>query len=183
MLAQRERSDEKILYFAYGSNMLEERLKARCKTARRIGTARADEVSISFGKKSIDGSGKATIERTAESESVWGVLFENDVSEIDTLDRFEGAGKGYDRIVDFTVRTEPDGAVLEAATYSASSEAIDSSLSPYDWYLGLAGARQSGLPDAYVSKLEATGSISDLIKRGQPDEMHCACWGLKPESR
>lgn len=46
-----------VQYFAYGSNMLTERLQARCNSAIVRCVASADEYRLGFSKKSQDGSG------------------------------------------------------------------------------------------------------------------------------
>jgi hypothetical protein len=50
-----------FLFFAYGSNMLTERLRERCPDARPLGTAIARGYLLSFSKRSKDGSAKATL--------------------------------------------------------------------------------------------------------------------------
>ena len=68
----------KFTYFAYGSNMLLERLRKRCKSARFLGVAVVHGYKLVFSKKSKkDGSGKATIAKTANDDAaVYGALFE-----------------------------------------------------------------------------------------------------------
>jgi cation transport regulator ChaC len=64
-------------YFAYGSNMLTERLCARCQSAKVLGRATARGYSLEFCKQSVDGSGKATLVQSAkEGAIVHGVLFD-----------------------------------------------------------------------------------------------------------
>lgn len=48
-------------YFAYGSNMLTERLRARCPSAHPIGTGIAMGFRLNFSKRGEDGSGKAML--------------------------------------------------------------------------------------------------------------------------
>lgn len=50
-----------FLYFAYGSNMLTSRLLARCRSAKTVGLATCLGHRLTFEKRSIDGSGKATM--------------------------------------------------------------------------------------------------------------------------
>lgn len=62
-------------YFAYGSNMLIERLWNRCLNPKEIGCAYADNRIIEFSKLSKkDGSGKATL-RWQLGPRTPGVLF------------------------------------------------------------------------------------------------------------
>lgn len=142
--------------------MLTERLQARCPSTQVCGTAYADGYSLSFSKKSSDGSGKATLHAEATRQT-FGVVFELAGNELKNLDKAEGAGKGYDRIDDFQVRKQSSGELIKTVTYLASRQAINLSLRPYDWYLSLvlAGARQHDLPAAYIGELEATNSDVD----------------------
>jgi hypothetical protein len=75
-------------YFAYGSNMLTERLRERCPSAKAIGVAVAFGYALEFSKRSSDYSGKATIVRSRKSEEhVFGVVFEIAMSERAALDK------------------------------------------------------------------------------------------------
>jgi hypothetical protein len=153
-----------IQYFAYGSNMLTERLRARCPSAKARGVARADNHALAFCKKSQDGSGKATLSSCPDDGCrVFGVVFDLDECELPELDRFEGAGKGYDRIDGFQVHMADSPEPLSVVTYIASPAVIDPNLKPYDWYLKLvvAGARQHRLPLHYIVGIEAIPSIDD----------------------
>jgi gamma-glutamylcyclotransferase len=151
-----------IQYFAYGSNMLTERLLARCSSAKTREVARVDSYALTFCKKSHDGSGKATL-RPEPERQVFGVLFDLNENELKNLDEAEGAGNGYDRIVDFRVRIQGSYEPQRAITYLASPNVIDLNLKPYDWYLRLvlAGARQHGLPLQYIREIEAMQCIAD----------------------
>lgn len=147
-----------IRYFAYGSNMLAQRLQRRCKTARVVGTAWVDGYELVFHKKSIDRSGKATIAK-ADKMRVYGVLFELDDNDRNNLDRAEG--DGYSRIDDFVVQAGAGPIVV--TTYIVSPEKKDSALLPYDWYLDLviAGATHAPFPAAYLEWLRAHKSLPD----------------------
>lgn len=151
-----------IQYLAYGSNMLTERLQARCGSATARVVACADNWALSFSKRSQDGSGKATIS-AATGGRVFGVVFDLDETELPELDRLEGAGKGYDRKEHFPVHTTDSRESLNVVTYIASVDFTDPNLKPYDWYLKLivAGARQHSLPPEYIAAIEATPSVSD----------------------
>ena len=65
----------KFLCYAYGSNMLTERLKARCTSALPVGIAFRRGFAIAFSTRSVDGSGKATLLPQSDPASLaWGVL-------------------------------------------------------------------------------------------------------------
>jgi hypothetical protein len=143
-----------FLYFAYGSNMLPARLQARCKTARLVGCALAEESDLTFSKISNDGSGKATL-APASSVQTPGALFEIAGSDLPALDKAEGVGTGYERDDRFSINLTANGECVTATTYIAT--AIDSRLKPYDWYLALviAGAKHHSLGEEYIQRLRA----------------------------
>lgn len=143
-----------FVYFGYGSNMLTERLKARCETAIPIGVASLSNYSLYFSKRSIDRSGKATLV-PSDGGLVHGVMFEIPVSERVHLDQAEGLGYGYDRRDDVGIVCSLTDKVIIASTYIALPDQIDAALKPYDWYhaLVMAGARQHALPAAHIESL------------------------------
>ncbi|TPW32512.1 gamma-glutamylcyclotransferase [Martelella alba] len=151
-----------LVYFAYGSNMLGERLRRRCPTARSLGLARLDHFSLAFDKAGRDRSGKATILPQAET-AVFGVLFTLDLTERAALDAAEGLGRGYDRIDEITVTRRNDGQRLAAMTYIAPPAHRDAKLKSFDWYRGLvlAGAHQNELPEDYRAWLAAAAAMAD----------------------
>ena len=141
----------KFRYFAYGSNMLTERLKPRCRSAVAIGVAEVAGRAIEFSKRGEDRSGKATL--TESNRSAFGVVYEIDNAELCELDTHEGKkGRGYYRDDHFAV-TLADGSTIHAKTYLASMP--EDHLKPYDWYLALviAGAREHNLDPEYVAGL------------------------------
>lgn len=142
-------------YSAYGSNMFSKWLQDRCPSAHPKAVACVDDRTLMFSKRSIDGSGKATISR-AEGQHVFGVIFTLEERDRPALDNAEGAGKGYDRLEDFLVHEPSAGKPERVLTYIANATHIDSSLEPYDWYIALvlARAREHSLPAEYVSVLE-----------------------------
>lgn len=156
-----------FLYFAYGSNMLAERLRAkeRCPSARFVARAKADGVTLSFSKRSDDGSGKATLERrdVPPFSPVYGCLYELSAHDMDALDRVEGYPAHYKKFGAFTVTRWDTGAIVSAVTYIAQETRIDKTLKPYDWYLALvvAGAKQNQLPKAYIDQLARAVSRDD----------------------
>jgi gamma-glutamylcyclotransferase len=103
---------------------------------------------------------------TGVGQRVVGVVFELDDVELSQLDRFEGAGKGYDRVERFRVRTDDETGKLEAFTYIARDSFLDPDLKPYDWYLRLvvAGAREHALPEEYVAAIESTQTVCDRVQ-------------------
>lgn len=150
-------------YFAYGSNMLTARLRARVPSADPVGVAQLSGHSLRWHKRSVDGSGKCDAFRTGDEEDVvHGVLFEISAAEKPALDAAEGAGNGYESR---TVSVTCEGSAEQAMTYVARSSFVNPALTPYDWYrdLVVAGAREHGLPDRYAA------SLAEQIARADPD--------------
>ena len=115
---------------------------------------------LALHKRSSDGSGKGYAIRTGDQQDVvWGVVFEFDEAEKPHLDRAEALGSGYDEMF-VTVRAA-GGKSYDAVMYYATD--IKPELRPYSWYLRfiVEGAKQHGLPEAYVAMLECVQSIED----------------------
>ncbi|MCF6343615.1 MAG: gamma-glutamylcyclotransferase [Devosiaceae bacterium] len=153
---------KKFTYFAYGSNMLLERLKERCESAEYISPAYVCGYELNFNKRSKDCSGKATIvENRYCTKKLYGALFQIDEKERSKLDRAEG--NGYTRIDNFVVVQSDNNNEIETTTYFAKSGATGRKLRPYSWYkqLVLWGAVQSSLPATYLTNLVAIQADRD----------------------
>jgi gamma-glutamylcyclotransferase len=149
------------LYFAYGSNMLEQRLKDRVKSAEFLSNAWVRGYEVRFRKISIDDSGKVDLVHTGEpSDIVHGVVYQFDPEEWSALDAAES---GYDRT---PIQVHTDSGTRDVTTYLARRGRIDESLKPYTWYLQLirCGAEQHGLPEDYRQKIENTLAIPDPVE-------------------
>jgi len=148
-------------YFAYGSNMLTERLQDRVCSAKNPRPFALRGHQLRFHKKSADCSGKCNIVATArDGDVVHGVLFEVDDAQMSTLDNHEGVGYGYRRD---EIAVSLGGTRMKASVYVAENDAIDDALTPYRWYydLVLAGAEQHALPRDYVAGLRAVPCTHD----------------------
>ena len=142
------------LYFAYGSNLSSARVRQadRAPSARLVGTASVSGHTLIWCKRGADGSGKCTLARSENrGDGVWGVLWEIDDADVARLDAIEGPG--YER-VEVTITT--GNQKMLALTYIARATHLDPSLEPAPWYRALvvAGAREHGLPAAWIRRLE-----------------------------
>ena len=146
--------DDAYTYFAYGSNMSSRRLRQRTPSAKALGIGRLPGHMLRWHKLGRDGSGKCDIAESGEqADGVWGVLYRIALAEKPLLDRIEGLGIGYD---EEEVRVETSDGSRAALTYRAKPDRIDAQLRPlagYKRYV-LLGAREHGLPAAYVSAIE-----------------------------
>lgn len=160
-----------FLYFAYGSNMLIERLRSRCNSTQFFGTAIALNYVLSFEKFSTkDGSGKATIIHQ-DGGVTPGVIFQINNIDQEILDREEGFKSAkpsdperYGRHDNFRIQTIETNEVVFAMTYLANNP--QKGLKPYDWYLALvvAGAEQHKIDPDYVETLRETEYDIDTKK-------------------
>lgn len=156
-----------FLCFAYGSNMLRERIYERLGGygLSLLGEATLSGYKVCYHKRSIDGSGKLTVVETGNAaEVVRGVVYELSITAGVMLDKFEGFGKGYDKK---TVVVEIVDGSREVVLYYATPDAIDSSLKPYGWYrdLVVAGARQRGFSEEYIKMLNVEAIEDPDVER------------------
>lgn len=152
--------------------MFTARLRFRVPSCEFVSIARLLKHQLRFHKGSKDGSSKCDAFYTgAESDVVWGVVFNIAASEKPKLDKAEGLGGGYNAH-SVAVMT-PSGANLEAATYLADASAIVQDLAPYTWYKDFVerGAAEYGLPGDYVvAAIRATKSSLDPDPQRERDE-------------
>ena len=151
-------------YFAYGSNMFQQRLKKRVPSANFISIAVLSGYTLKFHKQSQDNSGKCNIlETNNPKDTVYGVIFEFDSLERGNLDESEGLGRGYH---EECVELLSNGDNIKAVTFIADANFIDDSLTPYTWYKDFVveGAKQNLLPLEYIAFLESFTAQSDPDK-------------------
>jgi gamma-glutamylcyclotransferase len=141
------------LYFAYGRNMGTRAMELACPGHRCLGAAELRDHRLAFTRRSLrTGSGVADI-LAAPGASVWGALYELDVAGLAAIDEKEGAGWAYERRA---VRVLAAGGELEAFAYAVIAPDAEH-VQPSREYLQalLDGARERGLPGAYVAALGA----------------------------
>lgn len=146
------------LYFAYGSNLHEPRMRARVPSASTVAVTRLPGYRVAFRKRSVDGSMKCDLE-PAEEATAWGVVYRLDPAERPNLDAAEGPG--YARVAE-TVTTSDGNTQLEVFTYRARADALGVGR-PHDWYrdLVVVGARAHGLPAPWIEAIAAHDADPD----------------------
>jgi AIG2-like family len=148
-----------VLNFAYGSNTLVRRLRARAPSARPVARAVLRAHCLCWHKVGQDGSGKCDIVATdAVDERVHGVLYELAAIDKTLLDAAEGLGTGYG---EKCVTVHTDAGDAQAWVYYALR--TDPALLPFSWYktLVVAGACEHALPPRYVEALQAVPAVQD----------------------
>lgn len=138
-------------YFAYGSNMDQQRLQSRVRIVHQAFIGVLPGYRFTYNKISkIDGTAKANIGEAAE-QAVYGVCYELDEEGLEMLDQFE---KGYERRI-VSVCAENGGPVIAAAyAYIAKFPPADSAPGPSAEYRALvqAAAHAWRLPPDYIEK-------------------------------
>lgn len=149
-----------MLYFAYGSNMNWEQMRARCPSARFVGIAVLTGHKLAFTRKSLRrGCGVADAVRE-EHKMIWGVVYKVDDPEVAKLDLSEGYRPGREK--NSYWRREClvllDGDEQRRLTvFSYFGEPQPNPPPPNSEYkeLIVTGARYWRLPNAYIAALEA----------------------------
>ncbi|HJO95999.1 MAG TPA: gamma-glutamylcyclotransferase family protein [Victivallales bacterium] len=152
-------NSDKILYFAYGSNMLLNRLKKRVPSAVPLGTALLEHYTLSCSKLSKDGSTKLSVKKGTEQDEVYGVLYEINANEKKSLDKAEGLKRGYEEM---NINVLFKGKNVKAMTYYGTIE--NRNILPYKWYKAfvLAGARFHKFPSRYIKMILHSLAKNDL---------------------
>ncbi|XP_020487303.1 gamma-glutamylcyclotransferase a [Labrus bergylta] len=145
-----------FLYFAFGSNLLKERLQLANPSAVFFTTARLKDYELDFGLWAQDAKnswhgGVATILSRPGSE-VWGVIWTLSDEHITTLDKQEGVSLGLYSPLEVSVET--DKGLMLCRTYQMNNF-HPSPPSPQYKEVVCLGAEQNGLPVEYMKKLEA----------------------------
>jgi len=174
-----------VSYFAYGSNMLAERMRARAPQARAVESALLYGYALEFHKRGRDGSGKCSVRRDA-AQHVAGVVFALDEAALNRLDRVEGPG--YRRI-EVIVAGLSSRRRYRAHCYAAKASAVDDACIAFAWYrdIVVAGAVANELPCAYIDRLLAHPVRPDpnprrhrqhmwLLGNGAPTRGTCRRW-------
>lgn len=143
-----------VKYFAYGSNMAAEVMEGLCPRSRFLGVARLDGYRLAFTRRSIrTGTGVADV-IPARDETVWGVLYEIEDDELTAIDRKEGYGWAYTRVlcpVLLAAGGQGQGAVVYTVRVKEPAQVL-----PSRQYLDrlILAAHERRLPNTYVEKLE-----------------------------
>ncbi|KAK2903675.1 hypothetical protein QQF64_009147 [Cirrhinus molitorella] len=145
-----------FLYFAYGSNLLKERLQLKNPSATIHCVAKLKDYKLVFGNHKGLASqrwhgGVATIEHSLGDE-VWGVVWKMNISDLESLDRQENVKMGTYSPVEVNVSTS--GQDLSCRTYIMNS-CIYAPPSPQYLKVIVMGAEQNGLPEDYQEKLRS----------------------------
>ena len=153
-------SEERSFYFAYGSNLLTEQMKNRSSDFEFLGTALLMDFRLKFGIPGTIFSGAVANVVEAAGSSVYGVIYEVDGLTIEKMDFFEGVEQGEYVRERVTVILCDSKKVVEAWIYLSKAEATVVE-KPSKIYLKrlVDGAREHGLPESYIAKLESFETV------------------------
>ncbi|XP_067303997.1 gamma-glutamylcyclotransferase [Pseudorasbora parva] len=145
-----------FLYFAYGSNLLKERLQLKNPSATIHCVAKLKDYKLVFGNHKGVASqrwqgGVATIEQSSGDE-VWGVVWRMNMSDLESLDRQENVKMGTYSPMEVSVSTNDQD--LHCRTYIMNS-CVYAPPSPQYLQVIVMGAEQNGLPEDYQEKLKS----------------------------
>jgi gamma-glutamylcyclotransferase (GGCT)/AIG2-like uncharacterized protein YtfP len=140
---------QRLLYFAYGSNMNDKQMAKRCPGAELVGTARVDGLRFA-----IIGHGVATMISEPLSR-VFGAVWNITDDHLRELDVREAVAAGVYRRV--THEVEMPGGMTSVWTYIAASTTF---AAPRTGYLETVceGAKWLGLDDDYAAELASWGA-------------------------
>jgi len=145
----------KLLYFAYGSNLHPKWLNYRVTSASPVSNISLKHWKLCFHKRSDDNSAKCNIIKTdLDDDVVHGTIYEFNSDEKMKLDKAEG---GY------TPKSMKLGEFDDVLVYLANSERIENNLPIYTWYhdIVLAGAEFHDLPLTYIEYIKSFKAIND----------------------
>jgi gamma-glutamylcyclotransferase len=132
-------------------------MELACPGHRCLGAAELRDHRLAFTRRSLrTGTGVADIP-AAPGASVWGALYALDPAQLATIDEKEGAGWAYERRAVRVIAA--DGGELEAFAYAVIAPDAEH-VQPSREYLQalLDGARERGLPEAYVAALRTVAA-------------------------
>ncbi|CAG9581602.1 unnamed protein product [Danaus chrysippus] len=173
-------SENKFLYFAYGSNLLAKRIHINNPTAEFFSAAKLPNFRLDFQSFDTEywNGADATIVDDGDSV-VWGALWTLDVKDIPHLDEQEGIHLGEYRTRNVSVVT-PDGRIMMARTYQMTLEPpklppkdIPPERQPSDTYMecpvSLAPCPVSRAPylSPMLTRLRPISSVASLIGRSR----------------
>lgn len=141
--------EDRILYFAYGSNMDKNQMKDRCPEHRFISVAILEGYKLVYdGYSSIRKGAVANIVESPD-EIVYGVLYEISKEDKERLDRFEGVPDYY-KIKNVKVK-DREGKEYIAITYYR--EPLEEGLPSEEYQNTIVDAAiELGFPQEYIEK-------------------------------
>ncbi|CAH0554567.1 unnamed protein product [Brassicogethes aeneus] len=153
-----ENMSGKFLYFAYGSNLLAQRIHINNPSAQRAGIGKLKDYQLDFITYSKRWRGASATIVNKTGSHVWGALWQIDNTHMESLDRQEGVENNLYFPLNVELDT-PEGKTVIARVYQQTKtpetleniENLPDDRKPSAVYLGtiLKGAEESKLPEEY----------------------------------
>ena len=146
-----------LYYFAYGSNMNSERVRARGLEYSQVLSGQLSGYELSFNKYSANREGSAANITKQENAVTEGVLYLlSGEEQIIQMDPFEGFPDHYSReLLSIATKSEP----VKAWVYIANQRFIRENLLPPRWYLKHLLAGKQFLTQSYYERLKKVECI------------------------
>jgi hypothetical protein len=149
-----------LYYFAYGSNMNQEQISARCSKPKAVAIAKLPSHKLAFFGYSVTWDGAEETVVPAPGHDVWGVVYELSPSDKENLDdaqdaRMDGSGSYFHTPSSVTGQ---DGSIYPVLLFKKDN--LGTPAQPSQEYLNfiVQGAEARELPAAYVKTLQAMES-------------------------
>ena len=141
----------KQLYFAYGSNMDEEQMKKRCKSADLVGIGVINDHKLVFNRKGTYRPGGVASVEPKDGERVYGIIWKIDLDDLFGLDETEDPN-AYKRIT--MTCHDMRGEKYDCQVYQAFPQGV---FEPDQNYLQqvIDAAGSANLPEDYISFLRS----------------------------
>jgi cation transport regulator ChaC len=155
LVASRDMDGARLWYFAYGSNLCRDIfIDRRGMRPMEVRVGRLDGYRLCFDLPI--GSGERAVANLIADPAahVWGALYHLTAAQCEHLDRTEGVPNGIYCRREVSV-TDGGGMSVAAFTYESSRRVTARKPSPRYMNLLLAGAREHGLPDPYLTFLRS----------------------------
>ncbi|XP_015267982.1 PREDICTED: gamma-glutamylcyclotransferase [Gekko japonicus] len=148
--------EEHFLYFAYGSNLLRERITLKNPSAAFHAVAKLQDHKLAFGspqgKQSLTWHGSTATILHSPGDEVWGIVWLMNSRDLSSLDKQEGVEGSLYAPIEINISTQ-EGKTLRCRSYQMNAY-VANLPSPHYKKVICMGAKQNGLPTGYQKKLE-----------------------------
>ncbi|XP_061442082.1 gamma-glutamylcyclotransferase [Rhineura floridana] len=149
--------NESFFYFAYASNLLQERIMLRNPSVVFFTLARLLDYKLAFGshhgKPSSSWHGSTATIVHSPGDEVWGIIWKMNTTDLCSLDRQEGVEDSIYIPIEVAVQT-PEGKIFKCRCYQMTDYVSGLPSLQYKKVICM-GAKQNGLPLDYQKKLES----------------------------
>ncbi len=128
------------VYFAYGSNLCEEQMRARCPGARRGARAKLHHHALVFGGFSPRWQGAVASVVRHRGGWVEGLLYQLTAADVVALDRHEGVPYAYEKVERLVV--DEHGSRRRAFTYVQPADTFEAWTPPTEYFVQIWRAYQ-----------------------------------------